>query len=138
MIRRPPRSTLFPYTTLFRSGPEIGLRLYCVCAATQDDRAGLVKVCFGVAKLGRFAGSTRRPCFEEEQQHDGLAAQIAKPDLLAIIGRQSKFRRLISLFQLGHLCLPDRILEVGSWGRTGGVGVRHAAPSLAQQTLECI
>src|SRR5438874_6141160 len=24
MIRRPPRSTLFPYTTLFRSGPGIG------------------------------------------------------------------------------------------------------------------
>src|SRR3712207_8592947 len=24
MIRRPPRSTLFPYTTLFRSGPEGG------------------------------------------------------------------------------------------------------------------
>src|SRR2546430_6704859 len=23
MIRRPPRSTLFPYTTLFRSGPEV-------------------------------------------------------------------------------------------------------------------
>src|SRR2546425_7023983 len=26
MIRRPPRSTLFPYTTLFRSGPETRLR----------------------------------------------------------------------------------------------------------------
>src|SRR3712207_8266879 len=25
MIRRPPRSTLFPYTTLFRSGPVDGL-----------------------------------------------------------------------------------------------------------------
>src|SRR2546430_12884840 len=24
MIRRPPRSTLFPYTTLFRSGPGVG------------------------------------------------------------------------------------------------------------------
>src|SRR2546430_15729406 len=24
MIRRPPRSTLFPYTTLFRSGEELG------------------------------------------------------------------------------------------------------------------
>src|SRR5436189_1013940 len=24
MIRRPPRSTLFPYTTLFRSSPEVG------------------------------------------------------------------------------------------------------------------
>ena len=28
MIRRPPRSTLFPYTTLFRSGPsDLGLSL---------------------------------------------------------------------------------------------------------------
>src|SRR3712207_6959197 len=26
MIRRPPRSTLFPYTTLFRSGPDAELR----------------------------------------------------------------------------------------------------------------
>src|SRR3712207_7615827 len=25
MIRRPPRSTLFPYTTLFRSGPGTGV-----------------------------------------------------------------------------------------------------------------
>src|SRR2546422_3642363 len=28
MIRRPPRSTLFPYTTLFRSGAELGVRHY--------------------------------------------------------------------------------------------------------------
>src|SRR2546422_7835180 len=27
MIRRPPRSTLFPYTTLFRSPPEVAERL---------------------------------------------------------------------------------------------------------------
>src|SRR2546430_7065633 len=26
MIRRPPRSTLFPYTTLFRSGGEVAVR----------------------------------------------------------------------------------------------------------------
>src|SRR2546428_6188128 len=26
MIRRPPRSTLFPYTTLFRSGQDLGIR----------------------------------------------------------------------------------------------------------------
>src|SRR5437879_11080904 len=36
MIRRPPRSTLFPYTTLFRSG--LGLRSFCTscvfCAAS--------------------------------------------------------------------------------------------------------
>src|SRR3712207_7044355 len=35
MIRRPPRSTLFPYTTLFRSdGPRAGRGL-------DDDRRGL-------------------------------------------------------------------------------------------------
>src|SRR5256885_4022960 len=28
MIRRPPRSTLFPYTTLFRSEQELGLPLH--------------------------------------------------------------------------------------------------------------
>src|SRR6185436_20803862 len=28
MIRRPPRSTLFPYTTLFRSNPYEGHKLY--------------------------------------------------------------------------------------------------------------
>src|SRR3712207_7800945 len=28
MIRRPPRSTLFPYTTLFRSSPVPAARLY--------------------------------------------------------------------------------------------------------------
>src|SRR3712207_8782122 len=32
MIRRPPRSTLFPYTTLFRSGPLAGGRV--------DERSG--------------------------------------------------------------------------------------------------
>src|SRR5437660_6930470 len=32
MIRRPPRSTLFPYTTLFRSGPP---KPATTCAATS-------------------------------------------------------------------------------------------------------
>src|SRR5687767_15958033 len=32
MIRRPPRSTLFPYTTLFRSGP------LSVLSVLEDDR----------------------------------------------------------------------------------------------------
>src|SRR3712207_7091353 len=34
MIRRPPRSTLFPYTTLFRSGDDAGARL------ERDEAAG--------------------------------------------------------------------------------------------------
>src|SRR2546426_7381370 len=39
MIRRPPRSTLFPYTTLFRSRPQGGrARTPARGARRQDDR----------------------------------------------------------------------------------------------------
>src|SRR2546430_13658175 len=38
MIRRPPRSTLFPYTTLFRSVFVCGL---------QEEIYGLLDICFG-------------------------------------------------------------------------------------------
>src|SRR3712207_8324040 len=37
MIRRPPRSTLFPYTTLFRSGTDGGLTR--TAASTSPPRA---------------------------------------------------------------------------------------------------
>src|ERR1035438_10849424 len=42
MIRRPPRSTLFPYTTLFRSGPRetaTGGRALGVCGAGTRRRS---------------------------------------------------------------------------------------------------
>src|SRR5260370_141496 len=38
MIRRPPRSTLFPYTTLFRSGIPMGPALQVVPASLTDMR----------------------------------------------------------------------------------------------------
>src|ERR1044072_1774066 len=41
MIRRPPRSTLFPYTTLFRSGGRIFVSRKLIAAAlTEDELAG--------------------------------------------------------------------------------------------------
>src|SRR3989440_10518100 len=45
MIRRPPRSTLFPYTTLFRSGRS----------HVQDVASAEVA---GFAKTGKFAATT--------------------------------------------------------------------------------
>src|SRR6266508_5469708 len=79
MIRRPPRSTLFPYTTLFRSGP--------VCAAARQtgtctggrgayrpgrsDGAGQ-PVDVGPVDLGVAAGRVRRA--------GALAAPVAAAD----------------------------------------------------------
>src|SRR3989442_10005756 len=48
MIRRPPRSTLFPYTTLFRSGP---------CIVHTDD-LGAGRLVLGVGD-GRAVASAR-------------------------------------------------------------------------------
>src|SRR3712207_7208219 len=59
MIRRPPRSTLFPYTTLFRShlvhrGPRVALGLVLGGAALLVaflDVLGLPLLLFGVLRL---------------------------------------------------------------------------------------
>src|SRR2546429_1672315 len=56
MIRRPPRSTLFPYTTLFRSGGELA-----VLAAGRDVRVRHVLACF----LGRLLA----PAATEHEVH---------------------------------------------------------------------
>src|SRR3712207_7754240 len=56
MIRRPPRSTLFPYTTLFRSGPGVSVEAINSCleaaeASDQRDIYSLVNLFSGGALL---------------------------------------------------------------------------------------
>src|SRR2546426_7067659 len=41
MIRRPPRSTLFPYTTLFRSPEDVGTSVGIEIADTCDSPVGI-------------------------------------------------------------------------------------------------
>src|SRR3712207_9263333 len=59
MIRRPPRSTLFPYTTLFRSRPGIFVRSAAQRAAAQasgDDlqRRFPQRIVVEIAEAGPF------------------------------------------------------------------------------------
>src|SRR5258706_8462771 len=54
MIRRPPRSTLFPYTTLFRSGYEGGMpdeRLSIQACPPGDPLPPVLAGCRGAADL---------------------------------------------------------------------------------------
>src|SRR5688572_32569927 len=75
MIRRPPRSTLFPYTTLFRSELiEFPERLLCA-----NDVGDLVSgvVAFQAHAHGRAA--TRPPCIAAEAGHRSTClAQIGR------------------------------------------------------------
>src|SRR2546427_5920266 len=56
MIRRPPRSTLFPYTTLFRSIRELDLR---ESEEMREDRAYLERVCAASTASASDRKSTR-------------------------------------------------------------------------------
>src|SRR2546430_5010399 len=67
MIRRPPRSTLFPYTTLFRSGigyrplPDAGdARALFEFAALPWPEAGAIFLAWGDRKSTRLNSSHRQ------------------------------------------------------------------------------
>src|SRR5256885_5866394 len=51
MIRRPPRSTLFPYTTLFRSQHALLMRLSSGLQATWTDFKAVAELRAAVAKI---------------------------------------------------------------------------------------
>src|SRR5256886_17330900 len=62
MIRRPPRSTLFPYTTLFRSpfqSIETGMLPSLVSEEKKNRAFGIYNLIgYGASSLGAFAAST--------------------------------------------------------------------------------
>src|SRR3712207_8912862 len=64
MIRRPPRSTLFPYTTLFRSGCW-GQPLLGVLAAAGTSRGEGSRSAASEGDPGKEAGSERKKRSEE-------------------------------------------------------------------------
>src|SRR5256885_10973155 len=55
MIRRPPRSTLFPYTTLFRFGPGIRVR-------AQQPRRVQDRRCAGSVRSEEHTSELQSPC----------------------------------------------------------------------------
>src|SRR2546422_5189251 len=61
MIRRPPRSTLFPYTTLFRS-PTLRTTLRGRCRSSSADRLHRADEVAGVETGGDQVGCTLGEC----------------------------------------------------------------------------
>src|SRR2546429_8728102 len=90
MIRRPPRSTLFPYTTLFRSGRG---RLP---APDRDDRAGADRVVRAGSGRRAARGSVPRPVVRA-RPHDCLSRRRSPDNIRAVS------IRLVVLLTLGAL-----------------------------------
>src|SRR5688572_31970414 len=69
MIRRPPRSTLFPYTTLFRSTKSAG-------GSTGGGAVGLATGMIALAEGTDLGGSLRIPAsFCGERNHPGRSEE---------------------------------------------------------------
>src|SRR3712207_7472615 len=78
MIRRPPRSTLFPYTTLFRSSSSVMARLSATAAiALRQVSEGKARSCSRASVVTRLGGQAVRgqrnrrpyPCCCRSEEH---------------------------------------------------------------------
>src|SRR5256886_8971309 len=116
MIRRPPRSTLFPYTTLFRS--ESGVVRGAVEKAIEEVRGG-EKVADANAEEGRQA---------LEKYTIDLTARAAAGKLDPVIGRDDEIRRTIQVLQRRTKNNPVLIGEPG-------VGKTAIVEGLAQRIV---
>src|SRR5262245_12655396 len=79
IIRRPPRSTLFPYTTLFRSSRKLADKLKKIAAEALETATGDLEIAAGAVHVAgtdreiTFADLARRP----EARRRALAAEDA-------------------------------------------------------------
>src|SRR5256885_4253659 len=108
MIRRPPRSTLFPYTTLFRSGfrlqghtveAQIAMTLVAIILATLAAGIGSV----WVAALLMGLGGNRAPGMMPQRLLSLAAGALLATAFMHLLPEDRKSTRLNS----SHLVISD-------------------------------
>src|SRR2546427_12913758 len=92
MIRRPPRSTLFPYTTLFRSDPRL----------VQPMRGELTRLGFrelrSPEEVDAALGTARDTTLVVVNSVCGCAARNARPAAALAIAHPKRPRQLLTVF----------------------------------------
>src|SRR2546430_4717679 len=98
MIRRPPRSTLFPYTTLFRS--VSGEELQHAIDAVRAAQAGLLaaKQQFA-ANRARADGTTLT---DRSEEHTSELQSQSNVVCRLLLGKKKSIDPLLSLLDLSH------------------------------------
>src|SRR2546428_8491422 len=100
MIRRPPRSTLFPYTTLFRSekGP-FSIQLNEVCPRAVADRSG---------KNAAFETSVCHSPTRKLRSEEHTSELQSRSDLVCRLLLEKKKHLQDTLAEHIHTCLRGR------------------------------
>src|SRR5258708_13446393 len=93
MIRRPPRSTLFPYTTLFRSARSGRLYYSLVALDTAVDAARI----FGLGTFVRYDHTGNRRGHLRSEEH---TSELQSPDHL--VCRLLLEKKTIALISFDH------------------------------------
>src|SRR5256885_5404953 len=81
MIRRPPRSTLFPYTTLFRSMSIVQV-LFRLAVASVFAKAGLTKIASWELTVQLFADEYKVPVVAPEIAADRKSTRLNSSHLV--------------------------------------------------------
>src|SRR3989475_794827 len=120
MIRRPPRSTLFPYTTLFRSQSvraQVFEKLWCQCAARdrEERRRGVERRQAQRHRNPQGAGPARDPGIADEPgdragHHVSVAPACDPSSLQPCCWRTRAAPRIPSRFRRPHLPIPPHSL----------------------------
>src|SRR5215216_8138287 len=105
MIRRPPRSTLFPYTTLFRSLDVAELPRDAARVAARIEVGGALKVVLGLGRVGDLSADAREP------EHAHGAALVRVPDEVPLAALEEQVVR-VDLAQRGLAGLHRVVLEL--------------------------
>src|SRR2546428_8384615 len=93
MIRRPPRSTLFPYTTLFRSPWALGSLIAFILA----HLATLIVQAATVADMGVLQVRDRRRLHNQHRSEEHTSELQSRSDLVCrLLLEKKKTRRLLS------------------------------------------
>src|SRR3712207_1186031 len=112
MIRRPPRSTLFPYTTLFRSREEIGKRVEFALRA------------LGLEEIG---GRLIEDLSSGQKQRVAIAGALAMRPHFLILDEPTSL--------LSAPVATRLISTVREMARREGVGVLHVTHSMSEAAL---
>src|SRR5258708_14375426 len=97
MIRRPPRSTLFPYTTLFRSGVEAAQQ--AIHFNSSNAQAYLW--------LGNCLRQQRKTIAQRSEEH---TSELQSPDhLVCRLLLEKKKKHIRHVYIKCHVICPDKV-----------------------------
>src|SRR5258708_30667392 len=95
MIRRPPRSTLFPYTTLFRSSLALGAKEVPGPLARHHDHQGVYYRAFEVEAFLQRHGSKRLGGQDRKSTRLNSSHQIISYAVFCLKKKKNRPRRCV-------------------------------------------